>query len=79
MRQRPTAPCATINVGSGTLKHPLIVIQNASAYPSAVKLGATPLVLDVDYFPSLRTNPNELWITLNKDLSGATNHLQVLP
>jgi hypothetical protein len=70
---------ANIGVGSGTLKHPLIVIGNTSVYPTTVKLGATTLVLDVDYFPSLRPAANELWITLNQDLSGATNHLQIVP
>jgi hypothetical protein len=34
---------------------------------------------DADYFQSLRGNASELWITLNRDLIGATNHLEVLP
>jgi hypothetical protein len=43
-----------------------------------VKLAGATLTQDVDYFPSLRPGASELWITLNRDLSGATNHLEVL-
>ena len=35
--------------------------------------------MDTDYFPSLRTDKSELWITLNKDVSGAGNRLQISP
>src|SRR5207237_5734273 len=58
---------ANIAVGSGTLKKPLIIISNFTAvnYPT-VKFGGTALTADVDYFASLRSSPNELWITLNR-------------
>ncbi|HXH40358.1 MAG TPA: fibronectin type III domain-containing protein, partial [Thermoanaerobaculia bacterium] len=46
-------------------------------YPQ-VTLGGVTLVSDADYYPSLRTSASELWITLNRNLSGATNHLQIL-
>ncbi len=70
---------ANIAVGAGTLKKPLLILGiYTGAYPT-VKLGGVTLVQDVDYFPSLRAGASELWITLNRDLVGATNHLEVLP
>ena len=44
-----------------------------------MKLGGLTLVSDTDYFPSLRASANELWMTLNRDLVGATNHLEIIP
>jgi hypothetical protein len=70
---------ANIAVGAGTLKHPLLVVRGTTAYPSTVKLNGTTLVADTDYFPSLRAGANELWLTLNRDLSGATNRVQLQP
>ncbi len=71
---------ANIAVGAGTLKKPLLVLGNytAGVYPPTVKLGGVTLVSDADYFPSLRATANELWITLNRDLTGAVNRLEVL-
>ncbi len=69
---------ANISVGAGTLKKPLLVIGNYTAGLPTVKLGGITLVQDTDYFPSLRTSPNELWITLNRDLTGAANRLEIL-
>jgi hypothetical protein len=68
-----------ISVGAGTLKKPLIIISNftTGVAPQSVNLGGVALVADVDYFASNRTTANELWITLNRDLSGPTNRLQV--
>lgn len=71
---------ANIAVGAGrTLKHPLIVVRGVTAYPATVKLNGTSLTADADYFPSLRAGTNELWLTLNRDLSGAANQLQLQP
>jgi len=70
---------ANIAVGAGTLRHPLLVVRGISAYPSTVRLGATTLVADVDYFPSLRAGANELWLTLNRNLSGTSNRVQIQP
>jgi hypothetical protein len=71
---------ANIAVGAGrTLAHPLLVVRSMSAYPSTVKLNGSTLVADTDYFPSLRAGANELWLTLNRNLSGATNRLQLQP
>ncbi len=71
---------ANIAVGAGSLRRPLVVLGNytSGSYPASVKLGGVPLVSDVDYFPSLRTTTNELWLTLNRDLKGAVNHLEIL-
>jgi hypothetical protein len=52
---------------------------NAATYPSSVKLNNVTLAIDVDYFPSLRAGSNELWLTLNRDLSGASNRVQITP
>jgi hypothetical protein len=64
-----------------TLSKPLIIIRNytAGAYPTTVKFGGTTLTMDTDYFPSLRTDKNELWITLNRDVTGANNRIQIAP
>lgn len=71
---------ANIAVGSGTLRRPVIVVRNISgnAYPG-VRLNNVPLTVDVDYFPSLRAETGDLWITLNADLTGATNRIELVP
>jgi hypothetical protein len=71
---------ANIAVGSGALRHPVIVVRGyGGSYPSSVKLNGVPLAMDVDWFPSLRASAQELWITLDRDLSGSANRLQVDP
>lgn len=68
---------ANIAVSAGALKKPLLIVSNfTEGYPT-VKLAGVTLVADVDYFPSLRASANEIWITLNRNLSGATNHLEI--
>jgi hypothetical protein len=70
---------ATIAVGAGhTLAHPVLVVRGMGAYPSTVTLNGATLTADADYFPSLRPDANELWLTLNRDLTGS-NHLQLQP
>jgi hypothetical protein len=75
------AVTATIGVSSGTLKNPMIIIRNytSGSYPTTVKFGGTALTMDADYFPSLRSDKSELWITLNKNISGASNAFQIIP
>ena len=71
---------ANIGVGAGMLRHPLLVVRGWSGgLPATVKLGGTTLERDVDYFPSPRAGANELWITLNRDLAGAANRIEILP
>jgi len=70
---------ATVEVGAGhMLAHPLLVVRGMGAYPSTVTLNGATLTADADYFPSLRPDANELWLTLNRDLTGS-NHLQLQP
>lgn len=70
---------ANIAVASGTLKHPMLIVRGMNAEPAVVRFNNTTLTADVDYYASLRAGSNELWLTLNRDLSGASNHLQFLP
>jgi hypothetical protein len=70
---------ANIAVGTGALTKPLLILGSYTGADPTVKLDGVTLVSDVDYFQSLRVNASELWITLNRDLLGATNHLEVLP
>ncbi len=69
---------ANIAVGNGTLKKPLFIVSNYNGVEPEVKFGSVTLIADADYFASLRPDANELWITLNRDLTGATNHLEIL-
>jgi uncharacterized repeat protein (TIGR01451 family) len=69
---------ANIAVGVGTLRKPLIILRSYTAGVPAVKLGGMTLLADTDYFASLRASASELWITLNRDLTGATNHLEIM-
>ena len=59
----------------------MIIVRNytAGAYPATVKFGGSTLAIDADYFPSLRADKSELWITLNRDVTGAGNTLQISP
>lgn len=71
---------ANIAVGSGTLRHPLLIVRGWSGgLPATLKLGGATLMRDVDYFPSPRAGANELWITLKRDLAGAANRIEILP
>jgi hypothetical protein len=70
---------ANIAVGSGTLRKPLVVLRSCTVYPSALRLNGGTLVRDVDYFPSLRAGAGELWITLDRNLTGAANRLEIVP
>ena len=65
---------ATLNfsVGGGnTLKNPLIVLRSywGSETPS-VTLNGVALQADVDYFATYLEGTHDLWLTLNKNLSG---------
>lgn len=72
---------ATIGVGAGlTLNRPLLVIRNWTAgWPAELRLGGSVLVADSDYHASLRSDSNELWITLNRNVSGSGNRIVVTP
>ena len=69
---------ANIALGAGkTLKKPLFIISNYTGGEPAVTFGGALLTADADYFASLRAGASELWLTLNRDLSGAVNHLEI--
>lgn len=70
---------ANIAVASGTLRKPLLIIGGINSLPTSVKLGGVTLIADADYFASLRADTGELWITLARDLSGASNALTIAP
>jgi hypothetical protein len=71
---------ANFNVGGGAVAKPLVIISGwtAGALPATVRLNGVTLVQDADYFPSLRADSQELWITFNRTLAGATNRLEVV-
>jgi hypothetical protein len=72
---------ATIAVGAGrTLHHPIVVVRGfaGGTYPQ-VRLDGAPLTMDADYFPSLRADAQELWITLGANLGSGSHHLEVVP
>jgi hypothetical protein len=66
-----------ITVGSGTLKHPMLIVGNYTGAAPVVQLGGVTLTADADYFASLRAAASEVWITLNRDLTGPTNALDI--
>jgi hypothetical protein len=71
---------ANFNISSGTLSNPMLIISNwSTAAPNTVRLNGSNLQADVDYFASPRPAQNQLWITLNRQLSGAVNRIEVLP
>jgi hypothetical protein len=71
---------ANFNVGVGTLTNPVIIVSNwTTGLPSTVRFKGVTLTQDVGYFPSLRGSAQELWITLNQNVSGATNRLEIMP
>ncbi|MCK9539326.1 hypothetical protein [Dokdonella sp.] len=66
--------------GGASVEHPLVVLRGyTGALPATVRLGGVALVRDVDYFPSLRADAGELWITLARSLAGASNSLEIMP
>jgi hypothetical protein len=69
---------ANVNVGAGTLVKPLFIISNYTGGEPDVTLDGVALVADSDYFASVRADASELWLTLNRELAGDTNHLQLV-
>jgi hypothetical protein len=71
---------ANFNLGAGTLSNPLVIVSNwtAGVLPGTIRLNGATLLQDTDYFPSLRADSQELWITLNRNLTGAANRIDIL-
>jgi hypothetical protein len=62
------------------LRNPLVIISNwTTGLPSAVRFNGTTLLQDIQYFPSLRTDRQELWLTLDEFLNGPNNRLEIDP
>lgn len=73
---------ANFAVAAGrTLRKPVLIISNWTSpnLPSALRFNGAAQLLDADWLPSLRAGANELWITLNRDVSGATNRIEIVP
>lgn len=62
-----------------TLDTPILVIHNyaVATLPRKILLDGVLLKANIDYFASLRTATTELWLTLNKKLTG-THTLSVI-
>lgn len=58
-----------------SLDSPIIVVNNytRTTAPARVLLNGSVLVANRDYFVSLRPNQSQLWITLNKKLTGTNS------
>ncbi|MFN3404297.1 MAG: T9SS type A sorting domain-containing protein [Cytophagaceae bacterium] len=67
----------TLNVNSGSLKHPTFRIKSMNGAPTSVKLNGTTLLSNVDYYASFNSSTGEVWLTLLKNVSG-TNSLNVV-
>ena len=69
---------ATISVGSGTLAKPLVIVRNWTAStPAMLTLDGKTLVADTDAYVSVRSDAQELWITLDANLAGSGHRLQL--
>lgn len=66
---------ADLTVGAGTLQNPVFVLHNytAATVPATMLVNGVPAVRDVDFFPSLDTANQTLWLTLNRTVGGTTN------
>jgi hypothetical protein len=72
---------ATIEVNGGSLANPLIVLRGYThgSYPAHILLDGSEQAADKNYFPSLRTAENQLWITLNSTLAAGAHTLTIMP
>ena len=69
------AAAFNVNAGGGTLVRPTFVIGNytATTPPATLTLGGAALTSGTDYSASVNVAQQQLWITLNRNLTGATN------
>lgn len=71
---------ANLAITTGSLKKPLLILSNwTAASAPTVRLNGVLLQPDVDFFASLRASNSELWLTLNRDLAGPLNRIEVAP
>jgi hypothetical protein len=65
----------SINAGANTLVNPMIRIKSyTTTVPNTIVVGGVTLYKDVDFFGSAVNfdSSNELWLTLNKSITGST-------
>lgn len=67
------AATVAFNAGAATVANPLFEIRGytASAAPATVSYAGRPLVADVDYFATVDTAGQRLWLTLNQTVTGS--------
>jgi hypothetical protein len=72
---------ANLAVGAGTLRNPLLILRGyaRASLPATLRLNGATLVRDTDWLPSVRSDAQELWITLKRDLAGPTNRIEIVP
>jgi hypothetical protein len=63
-----------LNVTQGSLTNPVVVVHNysAAAAPATILINGATKTADVDYFASLDSANDQLWITLKGSFSGST-------
>jgi hypothetical protein len=70
---------ANMSVGAGTLVNPLVIVSSwtSPSLPTSLRFKGAALTEGTGYFASVRTGAQELWITLNANVSGGTNRLEI--
>jgi hypothetical protein len=70
---------ATFSVGSGTISNPVLTVAGwtGGAFPSAVRFNGVALEQETDYYPSVRSDTRELWLTLKRNLTLAPGRLEI--
>jgi MYXO-CTERM domain-containing protein len=73
------AAAFNVGVASGSLVRPMFQIRGytAATPPATLSLGGTALTAGTDYSASVDAAGQTLWITLHRNLSGATNAIDV--
>ena len=71
---------ASIAVGAGTLRHPLLLIGDWNGgLPTTLRLNGQTLIRDLDWLPSPDQAGQRLWITLRRNLVGPVNSIELVP
>ena len=70
---------ANFSVGALPLARPLIIVSNWTGAMPRVFVNGAAQAQDIGYFPSQRPGARELWMTLNRNLVGFANRLEILP
>jgi hypothetical protein len=65
---------ATVNAGSSSVANPMFEIRGytAATAPATVSYAGRALVADVDYFATVDTAGQRLWVTLNQTVTGSS-------